>query len=39
LTKVKTVTSEKLPSVKKIKDYIQSAKQKITSIKSVADLK
>ena len=39
LTKAKTLASEKVPSVKKIKDYLSKAKQKITSIKSVADLK
>ena len=33
------MAKEKLPSVVKIKEYLSSAKQRVTSIKSVEDLK
>jgi division protein CdvB (Snf7/Vps24/ESCRT-III family) len=39
ITKAKTVASQKLPSIAKIKSYLSTAKEKITSIRSVADLK
>jgi len=39
LTKARTVASKKLPSISKIKNYLGSAKEKIASISSLADLK
>ena len=39
LTKARTVASKKLPSITKIKNYLSTAKEKIASISSVADLR
>jgi len=39
LTKAKTIASKKLPSIAKIKSYLSTAKEKISSISSMADLK
>lgn len=39
LTKAKTVASKKIPSIAKVKSYLSTVKDKITSIGSVAELK
>ena len=39
LTKAKTVASKKLPSIAKIKNYLHTAKEKIASLSSIADLR
>ena len=39
ITKAKTVASKKIPSIAKVKSYLSNAKDKITSIGSVAELK
>ena len=39
INKSKNVAKEKLPSIAKIKGYLTSAKEKITSIRNVSDLR
>lgn len=39
LTKAKTVASKRIPTITKVKGYLATAKDKITSINSVTELK